>query len=69
MKIGIISDIHEDVVNLRKAGFNYPDNCYDLDFDERNNLANGKIWLYEDHDISPMLNKKIRHICNFYPSI
>ena len=124
MKLGIISDIHEDIENLRKAmkqlqkagwdeiaclgdivgfsvpsfsylnkrdankcidlvksnctivvpgnhdlyaarrtpkysgDFNYPDNWYQLPFDEREELANGKLWLYEDHDLSPMLNRR-----------
>ena len=121
MKIGIISDIHEDVVSLKKAiksieqagcdeivclgdivgfrfprynffdtrnaseciaivksvcdhvllgnhdlyairklpaysaGFNYPEEWYDLDFIEREELARGQLWLYEDSELSALL--------------
>jgi len=122
MKIGIISDIHEDIISLKKAisiidkagadeviclgdivgyghphfdffdtrngsecldliksvcdnvllgnhdlyavrklpsytaGFDYPENWYDLDFRIREELADGQLWLYEDSEFSAMLN-------------
>ncbi len=43
---------------LFTANFNYPQNWYQLPFGEREELADHKIWLYEDHDLSPMLSKK-----------
>lgn len=36
--------------------FYYQDNWYDLSFERRKELANGKIWLYEDEELSPLLN-------------
>ncbi len=54
---------NHDLYAVRKtprfnAGFEYTPNWYDLPFDEREEIADHQIWLYEDHDLSPMLNKK-----------
>lgn len=43
---------------LFTAGFDYPSHWYDLAFDEKKEKADHRIWLYEDHDLSPLLSKK-----------
>lgn len=43
---------------LFSANFNYTDNWYDLTFDERKEKAKQQIWLYEEHELSPLLSKK-----------
>lgn len=40
------------------SDFVYPENWYSLPFDEREEIADHKIWLYENYDLSPMLNRK-----------
>ena len=45
---------------LFTSQFNYHPHWYDLPFDEREELADQRVWLYEDHDLSPMLSKKNR---------
>jgi predicted phosphodiesterase len=34
-----------------KAGFNYPENWYELDYDIRSKKAKNRIWLYEDNEL------------------
>lgn len=41
-----------------KAGFKYPKNWYSLDFEKRKEISKGKIHLYEDNELSALLNKK-----------
>ncbi len=41
-----------------KAGFNYPDNWYFLDYETRARLAKNKIWLYEDNEVPCSLSKE-----------
>ena len=45
-------------VPLFTTGFDYTEDWYNLPFDEREDKADHRIWLYENHDLSPMLNKK-----------
>ncbi len=133
MKLGIISDIHEDVVSLRQAigllnekkcdeiiclgdivgysvpyynfpdtrdaseciaivrstcsvvisgnhdlfaitkvtnfrnGFEYPDNWFELDFGERRVISGGKVWIYEDEELSPLLKQADRTYLDSLP--
>lgn len=39
-----------------KAGFNYDDNWYQLDYEKRAKKARNRIWLYEDNEIKSNLN-------------
>ncbi len=39
-----------------KAGFNYPETWYQLDYKQRRKLSKGKLWLYEDKELSPLIN-------------
>ncbi len=50
-----------------KAGFNYPDNWYALDFEEREKLSNKKIWLYEDDELSALINKQDKEYLHSLP--
>ena len=51
---------NHDLYAIRKTPvhterFHYPENWYDLDYTTRKKLAEGKIWLYEDNELSSML--------------
>jgi len=51
---------NHDLYAIRKlpeytAGFDYPDDWYELDFINRKDLADGKLWLYEDSELSALL--------------
>ncbi|MCD4745785.1 MAG: metallophosphoesterase, partial [Bacteroidales bacterium] len=50
-----------------KAYFNYPKNWYDLDFEEREKLADNKLWLYEDSEFSSLINKNDKAYLNSLP--
>ena len=41
-----------------KAGFRYSKNWYNLDYWKRKSLAEDKIWLYEQNELSALLTKK-----------
>ena len=135
MKIGIISDIHEDIVSLMKAmkkleclkpdeiiclgdivgfsvphfsffetrdasgclsivrsncsivtagnhdlfaigkipehtaGFTFGKNWYNLDFEERKRIGENKVWLYEEDELSALLNRKNRAYIATLPEI
>lgn len=43
---------------IHTGGFNYPETWYDLDFEQRTKLAKGRLWLYEDRELSALLNVK-----------
>ncbi len=43
-----------------KSEFNFPDNWYSLDYQERKKLANGKLWLYEENSLPSLISKKER---------
>lgn len=40
------------------AGFNYPENWYDLDYSERKTLAGEEVWLNEENELNPLISKK-----------
>ena len=40
------------------SNFIYPENWYEMTYDERKKLADNRIWLYEHSDLSPMLNRR-----------
>jgi len=54
---------NHDQFALRKlpencSEYNLPDNWYELSFDKRKELSKGKVWLYEDTELSALLNDK-----------
>ncbi len=56
---------NHDLYALKKtplfdAGFKYPKNWYDLRFRERKNLANHKIWLYEEDNDDLIISNELR---------
>ena len=133
MKIGFVSDIHEDVVSLKKAlheieqkgcneiiclgdiigfnipdfgyfdtrnakvcidivkstckyvvagnhdlyfikripgfnaGFNYPVDWYDLDYDDRKILASDQVWLNEEIELNPLIGKNEKAFLKIIP--
>ena len=50
-----------------KARFKYPSSWYLMDYWKRKEMANGKIWLYENNELSALLNKKNRNFINKLP--
>ncbi|MBN2807142.1 MAG: metallophosphoesterase family protein [Prolixibacteraceae bacterium] len=38
-------------------GFCYPENWYDMDYQERFTFSNGKVWLYENDELNPLYTK------------
>lgn len=56
---------NHDLYALRKtplfnAGFKYPENWYNLRLRERKNLANHKLWLYEEENDDLVISKELR---------
>ncbi|HRI48077.1 MAG TPA: metallophosphoesterase family protein [Ignavibacteriaceae bacterium] len=45
-------------VPTNKAGFNYKENWYQLEYEKRASLSRKKIWLYEDNEIPCVLSDK-----------
>lgn len=65
---------NHDLFALRKlpeyrGGFRYAQNWYNLDFSERQNLGSGKVWLYEDLELSALLNRSTRTYLDSLPEI
>lgn len=52
---------NHDLFAIRKVptadvrGFSYPEGWYALSYPERQTLAGGRLWLYEDHELSALL--------------
>jgi len=54
---------NHDLFSVRRIpeftkGFDYDPNWYNLAYNEREEIANQQIWLYERHDLSPLLTRK-----------
>lgn len=45
-------------IPINKAGFNYEDNWYSLDYERRSSLSKNKIWLYEDSEVPCTLSEE-----------
>lgn len=65
---------NHDLFALRKlpeyrGGFRYAQNWYNLDFSEREQLGSGKVWLYEDLELSALLNRSNRTYLDSLPEI
>ncbi|MBT3207641.1 MAG: metallophosphoesterase [Bacteroidetes bacterium] len=42
----------------KKAGdFNFPENWFELDYDKRHEISDFQLWLYEENELSAMLNQ------------
>ncbi|MBU0488432.1 MAG: metallophosphatase family protein [Bacteroidetes bacterium] len=50
-----------------KAGFDYPETWYSLDFSVRQKLSQGLLWLYEDEELSPLLDQTSKKYLNDLP--
>ena len=47
--------------------FQYPDNWYDLDFEERRKLADRKLYLYENNELPSLLSRRNREYIEGLP--
>jgi len=43
-------------IPINSERFKYPENWYDLDFNTRKKIADGKLWLYENNELSSLLD-------------
>lgn len=50
-----------------RSFFNYPESWYQQDFEDRKNLASGKIHLYEDNELPTLLSSKNREFIRHLP--
>ena len=52
-------------IPLNRTFFNYNENWYQLDFKKRKELSNGKLFLYEDNELSSLLTAaNIDYLCS-----
>lgn len=51
-------------VPLNKAGFDYGDNWYSLDYETRARLSRNKVWLYEDNELPCTLSDESINFIN-----
>ncbi len=51
-------------VPINKAGFDYNENWYSLDYEKRSSLAKNKIWLYEDSEVPCVLSDESAEYLN-----
>jgi len=54
---------NHDLHHIRKLptysnGFAYPEDWYELDFDEKRKLGEGKVFLYDDYELPPLLRRE-----------
>jgi predicted phosphodiesterase len=54
-------------VPINKAGYDYPENWYSLDYETRSALSRNKIWLYEDSEVPCTLSDESREYLNGLP--
>lgn len=52
-----------------KAGFQYTDNWYSLDYEIRSKLSKNKIWLYEDGELPVILSDKSTEFLKALPEV
>lgn len=45
------------IIPKEKYYFDFPENWYQLDYRERKQMARGKIWFHEEHDMDPLYSK------------
>jgi len=51
-------DMHAaGIIPAISPAFQYPDNWYQMAYQERKKLASGKIWLHEENDIDPLYTR------------
>ncbi|MFO7873530.1 MAG: metallophosphoesterase family protein [Bacteroidales bacterium] len=52
-------DMHAaEIIPEISPSFEYPDNWYQLAYQERKKIASGKIWLHEENDIDPLYTRE-----------
>jgi predicted phosphodiesterase len=56
-------------VPKHKFGFDYGNNWYSLDYDERAKKSKERIWLYEDNEIKSVLNDESIEFLNKLPEV
>ena len=42
------------MIPKNSAVFDFPDNWYDLDYQQRSELGKNEIWLHEEDDLNPL---------------
>lgn len=50
-----------------KAEFDYPDNWYEMIYEDKAKLSENRVWLYEDHELLPLLNEKDKEYLDGLP--
>jgi predicted phosphodiesterase len=63
---------NHDLFAIRKLprlvrGFSFPENWYQLDFARRKRRAEGRVWLFEEHELSPLLTAADREYLESLP--
>ena len=69
--VSILSGNH-DLFSIKKlpknrTGFPFPKNWYSLNFQTRHKLSKGKVYLYEDHTLPPLLKKEDKQFIRQLP--
>ena len=54
-------------IPVNSERFEFPENWYDLDFSTRKNLGEGKIWLYENNELSSLLDDSSKEYIDGLP--
>jgi predicted phosphodiesterase len=47
-------DLHAAYKTPKISGFEFPANWYDMGFWQRNEISNGRVWLYEQDELNPL---------------